>query len=200
MPKPASKPDWTVGNPDFATVTQEPTAQKKEDGWQKDERPPREFMNWLFWNIDQWIDYLESATDTAAGGQYKAIVGTGGTHATLAAALADANVTSKSKILVISDATVNSTITVAKDNLVIEFLPGVTYTKGSATTGIQVTADGVEIHRGRFADFSSGGDKAVEFAAGADFGIIYGTRFANNDTDISDVAGNTHQLAIHVES
>ncbi len=46
--KPTSKSDWTLGNPDFATVTVEPTAQKKEDGWFPDERPPREFMNYFF--------------------------------------------------------------------------------------------------------------------------------------------------------
>jgi len=55
MAKPVSKPDWTVGNPDFGTVTVEPSAAKKETGWLVDERIPREFLNWLFFNITDWI-------------------------------------------------------------------------------------------------------------------------------------------------
>ena len=61
--KPTSKSDWTLGNPDFATVTVEPTAQKKEDGWFPDERPPREFMNYLFNIPGQWTDYFEAVTN-----------------------------------------------------------------------------------------------------------------------------------------
>lgn len=63
LPKPTSKPDWTEGNPSFATITQEPSAGKKLTGWNIDERPAREYMNWLFYILDQWVKYLESVTD-----------------------------------------------------------------------------------------------------------------------------------------
>ena len=85
MAKPTSKPDWTVGNPSFGTVTVEPSAGKKQNGWDVGERPPRQFMNWLFFNIDEWIDYLETTTDALISlqGIYDAVVGVGGDFATL---------------------------------------------------------------------------------------------------------------------
>lgn len=63
LPKPATKMDWTVGNPNFGTVTIEPTSGKKITGWTPGERPPSQYMNWLFYNTDQWVDYFESITD-----------------------------------------------------------------------------------------------------------------------------------------
>lgn len=57
--KPSAKSNWTVGNASFATVTQEPSASKKQTGWNIDERPAREWMNWLFYITDQWVDYFE---------------------------------------------------------------------------------------------------------------------------------------------
>lgn len=61
--KPSSKPEWTVGNPNFGTVTIEPTGGKKITGWTPGEAPPIQYMNWLFYNTDQWIDYFEGITD-----------------------------------------------------------------------------------------------------------------------------------------
>jgi len=64
MSAPASNLDWTVGNPNFGTVTVEPTGGKKETGWTPSEKPPAETMNWLFYNIDQWVKYLNESVDT----------------------------------------------------------------------------------------------------------------------------------------
>lgn len=60
--KPTSKIDWTEGNPSFGTVTVEPNGAKKQTGWEIDERPPRQYINWLFYNLDQWIKYFEVPT------------------------------------------------------------------------------------------------------------------------------------------
>ena len=57
--KPTSKPQWTVGNPDIATVSIEPGGPKKVTGWLAGEKPPFQWMNWLFYNISLWISYLE---------------------------------------------------------------------------------------------------------------------------------------------
>lgn len=57
---PASNADWTVGNSSFGSVTIEPTSGKKTTGWTPAERPSPQFMNWLFYNQDQWIKYLNS--------------------------------------------------------------------------------------------------------------------------------------------
>jgi hypothetical protein len=60
MPAPSSNLDWTVGNPNFGTVTVEPTTGKKLTGWTPGEAPPIQVMNWLFYQTDQWIKYLNS--------------------------------------------------------------------------------------------------------------------------------------------
>lgn len=60
LPKPTDHIDWTDGNPLKIT---EPTSGKKLLGWALAERPPFQFMNWLFWQLDNWDKYLESITD-----------------------------------------------------------------------------------------------------------------------------------------
>ena len=189
MSKPVSKPEWTVGSPSFGTVTIEPTSGKKLTGWTAGERPPFQTMNWLFYNIDQWIKYF----DAVFPGIYNAIVGAGAgaSHATLDAALADVNVTAGSRILIQDSATINSTIQVTKNNLQIEFMPGVTYSKGAATTGLQISADGVRIMGGRFAAFSGGGDKAILIDVGSDYTMIRDIRFATCTTEVDDLASTT---------
>ena len=93
MAKPTSKPNWTLGNPSFGTVTIEPSAGKKQTGWTAGERPPHQTMNWLFYNIGtEWIDYLEGVTDALLNlqGIFDAVVGTGGDFTTLSDMVADA--------------------------------------------------------------------------------------------------------------
>lgn len=120
---------------------------------------------------------------------YEAVVGsvTGATHATLTAAIAAVGV--GSRILVASGETIDSTIVVNKNNLQIDFKPGVSMAKGTATKGLQITGDGVRLNGGRFSGFSTAGDKAIEVAAGADYAIIRDTRFASCDTEINDLNG-----------
>ena len=192
MAKPTSTPDWSVGNPDFGTVTIEPTAGKKQTAWTSGERPPFQIMNWLFYNIDQWIKYF----DDVFPGIYHAIVGTstGSTHATLAAALADVTVPAGARILIRDSETVNSTIQVTKNNVKLEFMPGVTFSKGSAGTGIQISAVGVWIEGGRFANFSTAGNKGILVDAGSNYCKVTMSRFASCDTEVDDVNGSTVQL------
>ena len=63
MAKPSAKTFWTVGNPDFSTITVEPSLGKKVIGWNPGEKPPAEFENWINWINHQWVCYLETATD-----------------------------------------------------------------------------------------------------------------------------------------
>ena len=60
LPKPTTNIDWTDG---AAAKQVEPSAAKKLLGLFALERPPFEFMNFLFFNTDEWIKYLESVTD-----------------------------------------------------------------------------------------------------------------------------------------
>lgn len=60
MPKPSPQFTWTDGSP---TKVVEPSGPKKILGWQALERPPFEYMNWLFYHISNWLLYFESVTD-----------------------------------------------------------------------------------------------------------------------------------------
>jgi hypothetical protein len=125
---------------------------------------------------------------SGAGG-YDAVVGSGpdATHTSLALALAA--VGAGSRILQAQNETVDTMIVVSLNNIQIDFKPGVTLSKGTATKGLQLTGDGIRINGGRFSGFSTAGDKAIEIAAGADYAMIRDTRFANCDTEIDDLNG-----------
>jgi hypothetical protein len=57
--KPSSKTNWTVGNPSFGTVTIEPNAGKKQTGWQAAEKPGHQYMNWVHYITNAWVEYFE---------------------------------------------------------------------------------------------------------------------------------------------
>lgn len=191
MAKPTSKPDWTVGNVDFATVTQEPTALKKQAGWLPNEKPPREFMNWLFYNLHEWIEYFEVETDTliASAKPFDFIVGSGtGMTADLATAVSSAN--AGDRILVTENDSIDSVVQVNKA-LEIYFQPGVTYSKGAATSALEISADGVVIRQGRFTGFNGGSDVAIQILNTASHVMIRDCRFASNTESIDDQGINT---------
>ena len=191
LPKPSSKPEWMPGA--GAPEVQEPSSGKKITGWLIDERPPREYFNWLFQNLSEWVDYLESLTDETVGFSaiFKYRVGTGSfaTHATLNAAIADA--AAGDGILVLSDATINTIQSISKNNLLIQFLPGVTYSKGSATSALQIQASGCRIKGGRFFGFNGGSDHAILIDVGSNFSFISECRFSGNTNDVTDNNGNS---------
>lgn len=201
MAKPILKPSWMTGISGTAVV--EPTSGKKLAGWQIDERPPREYMNWLFQNISDWVDYVDSISGSLDQFKtiYPAIVGTGpiASHATLNDAMADGAVPQGARILMVSDLTLNSVQQITKNNVRIEFMPGVSIIKGTATNGFQISADGVKIMDGRFVGFSTVGDKAILIDAGSDYVQIRDTRFNNCVTEIEDNASTTSVLGTLTE-
>ena len=131
--KPTSKSDWTKGNPDFATVTIEPTTQKKIDGWFPDEPPPREFINYLFNIHGQWIDWAEAEIDLLIPLQstFDAVVGTGGTHADINEVMADGDIANIKRILVISPLVLLVKQTINQPDIHLEFKPQATFTDGA---------------------------------------------------------------------
>lgn len=192
LPKPTSTIAWTDGTPAART---EPSSGEKTAGWQPDQRPPAEFMNWLFYNLFEWQQYLESLTDELKGltGMFKAYVGTvtpGGlaTHSSITAALAACN--PGDRILVLEDQALAGTVQVTKNNIEIQMKPGVTISKSGASTGLQISASGVRLKGGRMAGFNGGADKAILVDAGSTFTMVGEMRFANNTTDIDDASGN----------
>lgn len=199
MPKPTSKPLWTNGN---APARTEPSGGKKTSGWLGGERPSFRFMNWLFFNVGEWIDWFESVTDSFIGYQsiYSAFVGTGGlaTHSTITAASAAAP--AGARILVLENYTVNSAQVLSKNRQQLEFMPGAIYTKGSAQYGIQVQADYCKIIGGEFEGFSGGSDAAIRVDAAADFANIRGPHFRNCTTGVDDANGTASVAAITEET
>lgn len=117
---------------------------------------------------------------------YSAIVGSasGCTHATLAAAIADVNVTTGSRILVTEDYTVNtSAISISKANMQIDFLPSVTYTNGTSATGISIDAAGNKIRGARFSGFTT----AISIAATFHYNFITECRFASCTNEVTEL-------------
>lgn len=62
--RPSTFLDWTDGSP--SKVVQPPTS-KQLQGWVAAEAPPFQYMNWLFWLTDQWIQFLDETIETGTG-------------------------------------------------------------------------------------------------------------------------------------
>jgi hypothetical protein len=190
MPKPTSKPAWVPS--DDPTKISEPSSGKKAAGFIALEKPTYQQFNWLLNNISKWIDYFEQVTDQLAA-EFNVVVGDTvddpmATHATLQAAINDVSLGTNVRVLVKEDQAIASTIQMTKNNWRVYFAPGVTFTKSGVTTGIQISASGVEIIHGRFSGFSTSGDVAIEFLAGGNYGRVLYSNFINCDTEIDDSA------------
>ena len=203
--KPTSKPNWTLGNANFPTVTIEPTAGKKENGWGAGERPPHQTMNWLFYNIGtEWIDYFEEVTDGLVNlqGVFDAVVGTGGDFATLTDLVLDADWIAGNikNVLVTSDQTISAPVTIDQNDVNIEFKPGVNVLKGiGANRALIIDAERVRITKGRFANFSDGGDAGIEIAASASHVMIMENFFLNNESGVIDSGGTNVLITNNIE-
>lgn len=126
---------------------------------------------------------------------YSAIIGSasGCTHATLAAAISDVNITAGSRILVTENYTVNtSAISISKANLVIEFLPGVTYTSGTSATGITIAAAGNRIKGARFSGFTT----AISISATFHYNFITECRFASCTNEVVEVDASPNNVIL----
>lgn len=204
MPKPITKPSWLTGYAGANAV--QPSGGKKAAGWIADERPPVEFMNWMFQSFSDWVDYVDEISGqlVAINQQFKAIVGTTGgssiaTHNTLAAALADAAVPAGSRILILESKVHAAVAQITKNNIEIVFGAGVTLSKGAGTSCIQVSANNVRILGGRISGYSGGGDSAILVDVGSKNTILREIVFANCTTEINDLATNTSQLGCFTE-
>jgi len=192
MAKPASKPDWTVGNPNFGLVTIEPSVQKKIDGWFADERPPHEFFNWLFFNIDEWIDYFDLQVDALLLqlGNFDAVVGFGGTHADINDLMADPNIANLKNILVTQSIASPAIQVIDQDFMNFYFKPQASVIKNGSVKGILVDANNTRLIYPRFQGYNAGGDFALEIAAGKKNNLTTGPMFLDNDTNYNDLGDN----------
>lgn len=129
---------------------------------------------------------------SAAYPGYDVVVGgagvNGATHATLAAAVADAAVTTNKRVL-LADSQAIAPVALTKAGWRIDALPGVTYTKGSGTTGLTMQAANLELRGLRMAGYTVAGNKAITSTAAWVYGRVYDCAFAvGTDTDIDDSA------------
>ena len=201
MAKPTSNIDWTVGNPSFGTVTVEPSSGKKITGWTASERPAHQVMNWLFFNIWEWIKYFEMATDglVALQGTYDAVVGAGGTHSDLASLMADPAIATKKNILVISPQTLTAPVVLDQNDMNFTFTPKAFLARGpGANVGLSITAQRVRILNGRLINFSTAGDKAIELTSASKYCMISQCYFLSCDTIIDDT-GTANGLFNNIE-
>lgn len=187
LPKPGSHIDWTDG---AASKVEEPIVSKKLLGFVSDERPDPKHHNWLWYQLDAWVKYLESVTDEF-GLSKTVLVGTG-FFASIQAAHDDADTVPGTKIIVLEDQALAATVNITKANIEIELRSNVTLSDAGAGTGLNVgsSADGFKLKGGRVAGFSDPGDIGIEIAADADFCMLRDIRFSSNDTDIEE-NGNT---------
>ncbi len=149
-------------------------------------------MNFLFFRLDEWQKYFENVTDglVALQSTYDVVIGAGGTHGTLADAIA-AGLGPDQRVLVVDPFTITSPIVLSEDGWFIEWKPSAIYAQGGATTpGIQVTGDRVTLVNGRFIDFDGGSDVAIELEAAGKNCLVNKCRFSNVDNDIQDDGTN----------
>ena len=190
LTKPTKHLDWAIAPPAGGVV--EPGQAKKEFGWIADERPPAEFWNYNLNLVDQWLKYLEQEIGTAVA-SWDAVVSTQpfGTHASLAAVMADGTVPSGARVLILEDETINTAIIINKTEVELYFGPSVTYTKGTDTIGLSIQAPGVKVINGKFQGFTTAGDKAIDMNGLADYCWFERCRFAvNTDTEIDTSSVN----------
>lgn len=178
--KPSDHIDWTDGSPSKIT---EPSSGKKLLGWTAGERPAFQYMNWLFWQLNNWDEYFETVTDLliAQAPSYDAVVD-GTTYADLNAVMADVSIAQGSRILIAIALTVNTIQQLTKNNCVVDFKPGITWTNGTANTGLQISATGSRIRGGRLSGFTTG----ILIDSGSNYTLIGEFRFAGNTNDIVD--------------
>lgn len=174
MTKP-SYPAWIPSNNVALIVA--PSGAKLSTGWAAAEKPAFQYMNWFFNLVSNWINLVGAAS-------HDVVVGAGAncTHATLAAAVADAAVTTNVKVLIQDSVTLAATVNLTKAGWQIEFAPGVTYTAGAATIGFSLQASGIEVRRARFSGFAT----AIVCTSGWTYGRALFNNFASCTTEVDD--------------
>jgi hypothetical protein len=102
------------------------------------------------------------------------------THASLAAAVADAAVGANQRVIIVDSAALASTVTLSKAGWRISAAPGVTLSNGGAATGLNIAASGIEINRVRFSGFTTG----IVAASGASYARVIACNFATTTTAV----------------
>lgn len=149
------------------------------------------------------LSQLFSELDQFAKWGYDAIVGAGGTHATLALLAADADFIAGNlkNILIQADITPAGNFTCDQDDVTFTFKPGASIVGGGgATRGIIIDADRVRILNGRFRNWGTAGNRAIDIANTANWAMVANCYFNGCDTTINDnghlssLSNNTEEI------
>lgn len=189
MAKPTRLATWAT---DGAALKTDPGIAKQAEGWAV-EIPPVQYENWFKNLVGQWVTYFDTQIDSLLAIQltFDAIVGIDGTHATLAAAIADVGI--DSRIYVKDPATLTSTVVVNKEGLEISFAPGAAYAKGATLVkGLQIDAKRIKIYQGRFLNFNEVGGTGIELTANAKNCFVKQNTFVDNTTEIENNGANNN--------
>lgn len=198
--KPAIIPFWTDGD---ALKIQEPTEAKKLLGFTPSEKPSPFEFNWQLHYIGLWVEYLEFVTDSLKelNSLYDAIVGVNGSHATINDVMADMGVNLPAQdvsVFIIDPFTANTIQVIDKPGVSLVFNARASFSKGTATVGINIDAERCTIKNGTFQNFADAGNTAINMTANATKCIIVENRFFNNDTDINSDAGTNNVIANNI--
>lgn len=190
MAKPSQLPTWATDP--GANITDPGTA-KKAQGWIA-ELPPHEFFNYWQNLVYQWVVHFDTEIDAVGAQQnnYDAIVGVGGTDATIQDALT--RVGSGAKILVKDSLALTATVDFdGLSDVFLEFKPGVIVsTVTSLAKAFQLlNSNRIQIVGGRFVGFNNPGDIVFEVQGTAKNSFFFGGYFFDNDTEIADSGVNT---------
>jgi len=197
MAKPAQDAKWATSG--SALIT-DPGVGKRDTGWIV-EIPPVEFFNWWMNNVGNWIEYLDLQVDAVAAlqGVYDAIVGAGGTHATLNAVVADMGVNLPAqdiRVFVMDPQTLTTTQVLDKEGMDIIFHPKAFVAKGlTLVIGLQIDAKRIKITGGRFLNFNEVGGVAIDMTANAKNCYVTMNTFDSNTSEIVD--GGSNNTKVH---
>lgn len=172
-------PGWI---PDNTTNISTPPGGKLTIGWIA-EKPPYQYFNWFFNLVSQWLNRLGPNAPTVVVGSAAYC-----THATLAAAVADAGVGTNINVLLTESATISSIVHLTKAGWRISALPGVTYTKSVVASCLSVEAANVWITGLRFSGWTGGSDHAITGTSAWQYGKVLFCSFTvgtNDDIDTS---------------
>lgn len=193
--KPVIFPTWAT---DAGAAVTNPGVSKQADGWVV-ELPPLEYFNWWQNLVGQWVEYFDVQIDAVAAqaNNYDAIVGVGGTHATLAAALAAA--VAGWRILVKDTQLLEAEVVLdGLNDIEIDIKPGkqITQASGLLSGLVLRNCNRVKIIGGRFFNFNDVGAIALTIEATAKNTLVDRTYFFQNETDVSDLSASSNIQAI----
>lgn len=135
---------------------------------------------------------LCSSSSLTGSNEYDKIVGdtsiVGVTHSSLKLALD--NSSDGEKILVLSNESIDTTPVISNNDIEIVFKRGVTLTRGTIATGLQIDGSDCKLTGLRMSGFSTGGDKAL--IVNGERAYLDAPRFLNCVLEIEDNADETY--------